>query len=235
MVDMSWLELIILGIIPYGQVIARIKYLNGSIDRPWLFLLAFPPLTWYALWQIKKDNVKMGNGTQVYDWFMLIPIVAKITLPFILSKIPLFKDEDGEFDDDTYLYKFFLICSLVGAVALPYLIRAFRNCNTMTPSLFIRSCMNGLITSTAPDILIFALGWVPVVGTVIDIMQELPFIGSFINNILWTVFFCGTYIITNMFNQGTPETMCNPGLTGSIADKIFFVIAGGYTVVSNIL
>jgi hypothetical protein len=235
MVNMSWLELIILGIIPYGQVIARVKYLNGSIDRPWLFLLAFPPITWYALWQIKKDNVAMGNGTQVYDWFMLIPIVAKVVLPFILSKIPLFDDEDGNFDSDSYLYKIISVGGLIGAVMIPYLIRAYRNCKKITPALFIRSCMNGLITSTAPDILLFILGWVPIFGTILEMILMMPFIGGIIQHVIWTVFFCGTYVITNMFNQGTPEIMCNPGLTGSIADKIFFIIAGGYTVVSNIL
>jgi hypothetical protein len=231
---MSWPAFFILGIVPYGQIFARVKYLNGSIDKAWMFWLAFPPLTWYALWQIKKGNVAMGNGTQVYDFFMIIPIIAKVMLPLILSFIPWFKDEDGELDDESLFYKIISVGAIVGAVTLPYLIRAYRNCKTMTPALFVRACMNGVISSAVPNILILIFSFIPILGTVVDVMQSLPYIGQFVNAGLWSVFFCGTYIITNMFNQGTPETMCSPGLTGTIKDKIFFTLACIYTIISNL-
>ena len=146
----------------------------------------------------------MGGNEHSYDWFMLIPIISKLGMPFVLLMMPMFRDEDA------LSYKIVLFILLAIASTMPYLIRAYNNCNKLSSELFVRGCLNGTITTIVANILIFILGFLPGVGTAISMMQRIPVIGKFINAILWSVCFGVIYIITNLINQRSEDSKCNP-------------------------
>jgi hypothetical protein len=155
-----------------------------------------------------------------------IPILANLTVPFILSKI---------IDDDSYLYKFVYLGLMIGSISASYLSKSYEACKKITPPLVIRSIMNASISFAIPNLILFIIGWIPLIGTVVELAQMIPIIGGFINTILWSIFFSISYSITNTANKITNDGMCNPPLTGTISNKIFFILAGIYIVLSNLI
>ena len=53
---LSWLQVLILGIVPLGQLWARIFYFNGSLDKWWLMFPIFllPPFSFLPLIMMKN-------------------------------------------------------------------------------------------------------------------------------------------------------------------------------------
>ena len=82
---LSWKQVLILGLVPLGQLYARVNIFNGSLDKWWLMfpLLLFPPLSFIPLIMMKFGLVKNGNGSKPVDNFMLIPrtIVPNLLFP----------------------------------------------------------------------------------------------------------------------------------------------------------
>ena len=86
---LSWNQVLMLGLVPLGQLYARVNIFNGSLDKWWLMfpLLLFPPLSFIPLIMMKFGLIKDGTGSKPIDNFMLIPIIAKLIIPFILPFI----------------------------------------------------------------------------------------------------------------------------------------------------
>lgn len=90
--EFGWIPAIILGMFPMpviGQLIARILYFNGSLDKSWLFLFSFPMMNLGVLAAIKLGwlSLKDGEGPVVYDTMMFIPMISKFVVPLIISFI----------------------------------------------------------------------------------------------------------------------------------------------------
>ena len=63
----------------FGQLIARIVYLDGSLDKPWLFIFLSFPLSIVSSIFFFMDKVAKGKGSNpldVYSW--MIPILSII-------------------------------------------------------------------------------------------------------------------------------------------------------------
>ena len=69
MSDLSWTRTIILGLIPGGQLYARLFNFGGSMDKLWLLLPAFfPPFSLIPMILLKLGwiSIKQGSGLLIH-------------------------------------------------------------------------------------------------------------------------------------------------------------------------
>jgi hypothetical protein len=217
---LSWSQVLVMGLIPLGQLWARIFTFKGSLDKWWLMfpLLLFPPLSFIPLIMMKFGMISDGKGSNPVDKIMLLPIIAKFIIPFILPFV--IDDEEHEF-----------LFSLVGfvlqllTIMVANLTRRHTNCSDITLDSVGKSGIDSVIAYGMADITVFAIGFVPFVGIAISALEMIPFIGDFVNDIIWTLGFAGTYVIINMFNQDNMQKYCSTPFTGNLQDKIPFIVS----------
>ena len=79
---LTFIQVLILGLFPLGQLWARIFYFNGSLDKWWLMFPMFliPPFSFVPLLLMKFGFVADGKGTNPLDYWMLLPIIAKFAV-----------------------------------------------------------------------------------------------------------------------------------------------------------
>lgn len=70
-----------------GQLLARIIYKNGSIDKPYLLLCAYFPFSIIPSIAMYFDYIKNGESDQVYDKTALIGTIFLFIIPLLLFKI----------------------------------------------------------------------------------------------------------------------------------------------------
>ncbi len=217
---LSWMQVLILGLIPLGQLWARIFYFNGSLDKWWLMfpLLQFPPFSFLPMLMMKFGFVADGKGSDPVDKIMILPIIAKFIIPFIL---PFIIDEDS-----TMLYTIVGFVLQLLTIMVANMTRRYTNCNGVTMDSVGKAGIDSTISYAMGEVTAFAIGFVPFVGMFISILEMIPIIGDFVNSILWSVGFAGTYIIINMFNQHpNMQKFCSVPFTGNLEDKIPFLVS----------
>jgi hypothetical protein len=214
---LSWKQVLILGLVPLGQLYARVNIFNGSLDKWWLMfpLLLFPPLSFIPLIMMKFGLVKNGNGSKPVDNFMLIPIIAKLIIPFVL---PFVIDEDS-----SVLFTIVsFILQLITAMTAN-LIRRNKNCNKITYDSVGKAGVDSIIAIGAGEITSFAIEFVPLIGMFISLLKNLPLVGGVVDSLVWSVGFAGAYVLINMFNQDPNlNKLCNSPFSGNIQDRIPF-------------
>ena len=85
----SWLQVLIYSFLPIGQLLVRIFYLKGSLDKLWLMfpILLFPPFSFIPLILIKLGFVQDGKGSDPIDKIMILPLIARIITLIVLNKL----------------------------------------------------------------------------------------------------------------------------------------------------
>jgi len=219
---LTWKEVIILSLIPGGQLYARVAKFKGSLDKWWLMfpLALFPPLSFIPMTLMKYGYVADGNGADPVDKIMLLPIIAKFILPFIM---PYLIDKESRVVNIIVGFIFKLIL-----VMLCNLYRRYENCNkTITVDSVGKAGIDSVIATSVGDVVPIAMNYVPIVGTLYSIMSFIPVIGNpnVLDSIFWTVGFGATYVLINMFNQVNMEKLCTTPFTGNLEDKIPFYTA----------
>jgi len=212
---LSWNQVLILGLVPLGQLYARVNIFNGSLDKWWLMfpLLLFPPLSFIPLIMMKFGLVKNGNGSKPVDNFMLIPIIAKLIIPFIL---PFIINEDS-----SLLFTIVSFVLQLITVMTANLIRRKDNCKEITTDSVGKAGVDSIIAIAAGEITSFAIGFVPLIGIFISMLKNLPVIGGIVDSLVWSVGFAGAYVLINMFNQDPNiNKLCSSPFTGNIQDRI---------------
>lgn len=218
---LSWNEVGILGLIPAGQLYARIFKFNGSLDKWFLMfpLLLFPPLSFIPLILMKFGYVDNGNGSSPYDLIMILPIIVKFLIPFIL---PYFIDDRIIGIIVSFILKLLMvmICNLY---------RRYDNCNSITLNSIGKAGIDSVISTSVGDVVPIAMKFVPFVGFLYTILSFFPIIGDekILNSIFWSVGFGASYILINMFNQLDMEKYCSSPFMGNIEDKVPFLSAIG--------
>ena len=217
---LSWIQVLVMGLIPLGQLWARIFYFNGSLDKWWLMfpLLLFPPFSFFPLLMMKFGFVANGKGSDPVDKMMLLPIIAKFIIPFIL---PFIVDED----EHEFLFSLVGFVLQMLTVMVANLSRRYFNCNGITTDSVGKAGIDSVIAYGMGDITAFAIGFVPFVGMAFTVLEMIPVVGDFVNQIVWVLGFAATYIIINMFNQDNMDKYCSTPFTGNTQDKIPFVIS----------
>lgn len=217
---LSWSQVLVLGLIPLGQLWARIFYFKGSLDKWWLMfpLLQFPPFSFLPMLMMKFGFIKDGNGADPVDKIMLLPIIAKFIIPFIL---PFIIDEDS-----TILYTIVGFILQLLTIMISNLTRRNSNCNDITINSVGKATIDSTIAQAMGEVTSFAIGFLPFIGIIVSMLEMIPIIGDFVDSILWTIGFAGTYIVLNMFNQNpNVQKFCSTPFTGNLQDKIPFIVS----------
>jgi hypothetical protein len=215
---LSWKQVLILGLVPLGQLYARVNIFKGSLDKWWLMfpLLLFPPLSFIPLIMMKFGLIKNGNGSKPVDNFMLIPIIAKFIIPFIL---PLIINEDS-----SLLFTIVSFILQLITVMTANLIRRKDNCKEITTNSLGKAGVDSVIAIAAGEITSFVIGFIPLIGIFISMLKNVPLIGGIVDSLVWSVGFIGAYVLINMFNQDPNiNKFCSSPFTGNIQDKIPFL------------
>lgn len=218
--NISWLQILIYGIIPLGQLWARIFLLNGSLDKWYMMfpLFLFPPLSFIPLIMMKFGFIKPGQGANPIDKIMWLPIIAKFIIPFLLGFIV---DED----DHELIFGIVAFVLQLLMIIVANMTRRYLNCDSVTINSFGKATVDSVIAYGIGDIVPFVMGWLPYVGIVYSIISMIPFIGSFVDSIFWSLGFAATYIVINMFNQYDMSGYCNSPFFGLVRDKIPLIIS----------
>lgn len=217
---LSWLQVLGYGILPLGQLFARNFQFKGSLDKWWLMFPIFflPPFSFIAMILMKFGFVKDGAGYNGFDIWMMLPMIAKLVIPFIL---PFMIDEDSE----TLFAIVSVVLQLIAGMAAN-LIRRYNNCKNISLNSIGKAGMDTTIATAVGDVTTFAIDWIPIIGIVSTIIKMIPVIGDFADTIIWSVGFGGAYVIINMINQ-SPDLarFCSAPFTGFTADKIPFILS----------
>jgi len=153
-----------------GQLFARIKYLNGSLDKPWLLFFLFPPLSIIASIWFFLDWVDEGKGADPVDDFMYILPITSVLFSLIFYNLC-----DAEDYISTPLIVFFNIITF--AAARVY--RKMEDCPDNTERSFGSAVQKGITASTISLIsntVIGFLSFVPYIGIVASAWGMLGFV-----------------------------------------------------------
>jgi hypothetical protein len=229
-----------MGVIPLGQLWARIFYFKGSLDKWWLMfpLLLFPPLSFLPLILMKYGYIKNGKGTDPIDKIMLLPIIAKFLIPFILKYM---------IDKNDHKILFTIVCLIFQllTIMVANLTRRWYNCKKdnkpdavsagLTVDSIGKAGMDSVIAYGIGEIMTMVIGFIPVIGSAYRMMQIAPVIGPFVSDIVWVLGFIGTYIMINMFNAENLNKYCSTPFIGNIQDQIPFLISLSAIIMINII
>jgi hypothetical protein len=242
----------LMTMLPFGQLWARIFWLDGSLDKLWLLLpIPFfaPPFSIIPALAMYFGFIKKGQGGPTYDKFMLIPIIFKFILA---SLVPMFLtyinkteyeyDEDDEYEDDyedeqekpsetkIFLY-IFIFQIFIGMI--PNLIRTYNICPNLTFRSFTKAFIDSTMSNGIGEIVPFVLQWIPFTGIIlkgirgilglIELFTGIDIDTQFLN-VLWCIFFSLGYIIINMLNGTNINKYCNIDLLGSDSGDMFGLV-----------
>jgi hypothetical protein len=143
-----------------GQLAARIKYLNGSLDKPWLLLFLLPPLSIISSIWFFFDWVEEGKGSDPVDDFMYALPITSVIFTFIFYNLC-----DASDFISTPLVVLFNI--MMFAVARVY--RKMEDCSDNSERNFGSAVQKGItsaILSQIINVVIGFMGYLPYIGIV---------------------------------------------------------------------
>jgi hypothetical protein len=188
-----------------GQIFVRIKYLNGTLDKPWLLLppLNFFPFSIVPLYMVLKGKVKKGVDDELpYDRFLSIILLLGMSLPTL------------EVLFDTTWFSPLYVAYVFGSWLFVYSRRDTKKCKKVrgrpdgfAMSKFLKSASNAsltfLLVRDLMEVLLVIAEKIPFgIGVIFKIMNRMPFVNGLIST---STAASSTYIINNMLNN-TPFT-----------------------------
>jgi len=200
--SLSRKDFLISLLVPFSQIYFRMTRLDGSLDKPWLFIPVFMvfPLSLVHTLYIHKEWLEKGQGGKPYDNWMYIPIVLHVILNILISvvKPPL-----------EFLIKFaFIFCFIM----IPYFIRESENCtdsnyaNIMANTAFIMG-----ISQIMPTVF-STLSFIPFIGsffTLLSFIQMIPGVGD---TLYWSIGYVLSYVMLNSVNGNDITKYCGSGI-----------------------
>lgn len=210
-----WQTAVLMSIFPPIQLIMRIFYMKGSLDRPWLLLFMFPLLSVVPAVMMALGMVEDGKGGTPYDNYMMIP-PALYGLGLLLSMVGKKKKSTG-----------LLILSLMMQIILPMLggmlafyLRDKSGCSSGGPTLF-STLLNTLSAQGIAFILSKGLYKLPVIGPAMEtIRTKTGIVGDLIDWSVYTGSYFTSYTIINMVNGKDYEAYCKSDI--STTEKQFW-------------
>jgi hypothetical protein len=199
--NLSWIGVLIYGFLPFGQLLFRIFDAQGSLDKMWLLLINIPPFSTILMLCIKLGWIKIenGQGGRPYDFFMIIPIVAGITLSIMLNK----------FDLSDFMTIIIEIATLLIATSISVIVREISDCNGFTLAAIKNIFINTFFSTCVGILIAIAIQFIPLIGNIFKIMYSIPFIGDIIKSIVTTILILAILIIINMFNGYNIKSYCD--------------------------
>jgi len=193
---------------PPGQMVARIKYLNGTLDKWWLLIppLSIFPLSIAPTIMFMQNKIEKGVEDELpYDGFINIVMLLGITLPAL----------ELVFDTDLFfaLYAIYVF----GVWFLVYSMRDKKKCKQVRGredgwqfGKFLKSAsMSALSFVILRDIMSFVfkgMSYLPVVGIPFKIINKMPFANVAASSSSAAAI---VYILVNMLNNTPNNKYCN--------------------------
>jgi len=200
--NLSKRDFLISLLVPFSQIYFRMTKLDGSLDKPWLFIPIFMvfPLSLVHTLYIHKEWLQKGQGGKPYDDWMYLPIVLHVLLNIFISLVqpPL-----------EILIRFAVI---FGAIMIPYFIRESKNCdnpsyaNIMANTAFVMG-----LSQIIPSVFSF-LSFIPFIGLffwILSFIQMIPIVGD---TLYWSIGYVLSYVILNSVNGKDIAKYCGSGV-----------------------
>lgn len=242
MSDISILGALFIGLVPLGQLWARIFWMNGSLDKPWLLLpfFWFPPLGLIAGFMFWMGWVQKGpGGRPPYDTWMLIPIISKFVLGMFIAMFAnmgssLDIDDDDDQSGGGLMTSLVIVTIQLFMNTVPHFIRSYQLCDNNNTTnyfnLFSKAFTDGTIENGVATIAPTLLRFVPFIGIFFRILSNIPILGGMMSKVIWSLVYAGCYVIINMINESKGQQLCNIDLFGIQSDKIALVIFLGISL-----
>jgi len=190
------MAVIITIVIPFfGQLLARILFLNGSLDKIWLLFFGIPPLTLIPALLMMFGLIKKGKGGKPWDQYILIPIIINIISGFIIDKF--YEGIQG------IIVKYII---LLFSFVFIYWLKSKKICNNKSAAV-TKIISDSLLSYILMIIMTIALQYIPFIGTMIKILVKVIPFGKVVVEALAIVV---VYIATNMIN-GSSKKYCKEG------------------------
>jgi hypothetical protein len=197
----------------FGQLVGRIIYLNGSLDKPWLFFFSIPPLSIIPALMMMFGVIKKGKGGKPYDNYIFIPIIVTVICDFFLKKYFL-----------PYKIPFIKLFLLITSVFMIYWFKSKKICNDKSAPVS-KLLADTLLTYVSIGIVGIVLKYIPVIGIAIRIIAKIIPYSEYVVNAL-AIFVI--YVIMNMINGSSKEYCTKGASAGMIIGLIIFTIILGF-------
>jgi len=203
-VNMSTTEIIITALAgPFGQLYLRNEYLGGSLKSWWLLFFSIPPFSFFPVYMIKWGYIKAeGNGGKPLDYLALIPIVCKFFLMVLLQFTSI--------GMGSFLNGIIILLSIFVANSIHFYLdyKCYNSKKTSDEKepetnflhLISKVAVNSGIEFGFPVLFNIALKFIPVVGSIISILESVSYIGKYINELIWSIGFATIYMLLNMID-----------------------------------
>ena len=200
--NMTWNQVLFYSMMPFGQLFYRIFYLGGSLNKSWLLfpLFLIPPFSLIPMMLIKKGFVKREKRKNPLNNLILMPILAKLILPFILS---MFISLDNQLSHKLIIFS--IVLPLVILLNIKTREKICKNMVVATPS----NITNSVISYGIAELLVFIMPFIPMYGNIINIAHGTPLLKTLVNPLIWSFGFFVTHIIMSLINQKNRNKYCN--------------------------
>jgi len=216
----SWLQVLLFSFIPFGQLIARIFYLNGSLDKLWLMfpMLLFFPFSLIPMLLIKFGFVQDGKGADPIDKIMLLPLIARIVALFALNSIGI---------NSPLLFILINLLINLSTILIANISRRYYNCEKegITTDSIGKAIIDSTIAYAISEVSPIIISYLPFIGGIYELLGLFTQNGNIIDGIFSNMGFAVSYILINMFNQDNIDQFCNTPFGGNYVDRIAFFIS----------
>ena len=205
----NWTAMLYTITIPvFGQLYARFALLNGSMNKPWLFLFSMPPLTIIPALAIMFSMVdKIEGEGDPWDNIVWFPLIGNTIGAIFARNHP-----------SRNIFKFFLS---IGGFFIAYWYRSTKGCNAEGSAKSSKLALDALISYIATICLVLFLPYIPYIGSVFSILQDIiPYSEIFFQ--AFAIFL--VYVITNIANAEVPRrARCNTDINTNILYTIILI------------
>jgi len=202
-----------------GQIITRISYLDGSLDKPWLLIpiFWFPPLSFIPGIMIWLNKVEKGKTGSPFESSMLLAVISAILLPIILNKFEIFDGYRGKILKNLIMY------------LTVYLSLYYRENNICKEKLdYYRLLRNTSIINLSGVIMPFLIGLMPIIGWLITILGATSdTMSDIMDGVLKGLSYMFIILLLNMYQGTYLDSYCN-----DIQEKIRII---SFSIVSIII
>lgn len=217
----TWIEVLLLGFVPLGQIWTRLLRYNGSMDEKWMLnpIFLFPVFSWIPLVYLKLGITKLKpgkpNGTNQLDKIVIFPLLVNLSLPFLM---PLMINPDNKI-----LSKIVPLIFQIFSLVIANLTRRYFNCEGIfTLDSIGKAIVDSVSVATLSNTLPYAVELLPGVNTLSKLLDFTT--KNHAMSVMGTIIMAGLYVFTNMINQENLDTLCKAPFLGNKFDKIPLII-----------
>ena len=203
---LTWTDVFINGILPFGDIITRIEKLDGSLDKLWTLIPIFqlPVFGFIPLMLMKQGIIKPGRMKEKpYDHYILFTLFIKIMVSAVSSK----------FEEPYNIL--FEIAGNYFAILLPLLVRITPLRAGICDKLKIDDKLKGNVylkvfgTAGLMQIIIYASIYLftklPYIGEFFNLVSNLPVVND---SVIFITMFMFVYSLNNMMIENDLKGFC---------------------------